>query len=193
MVVLADIFAATRKTCPALQLILVGDGPLRSELETRLAQCGLSVGHTLADSDSDVIMTGLINNPYDLFGQCDLQIIPSLAEGLPLVVIEGFTAGLPVIASDCYGGGLHDALNAPGPPQPGRIAAEQTACGFLLPIPDKAKPDTIEIWREHLVKLATDSHLRNRLAEGACRRARDFAPKVIRPQWDALFEALETS
>lgn len=183
MVVLADIFAATRKTCPALQLILVGDGPLRSELETRLAQCGLSVGHTLADFHREVIVTGFIDNPYTLFSQCDLQIIPSLAEGLPLVVIEGFTVGLPAIASDCHGGGLQDALNASGPPRPGRIVAEQTAFGFLLPIPDKAKLDIIEIWREHLVKLATDSHLRNRLAEGACRRARDFAVDKIADEY----------
>jgi len=193
MVVLADIFAATRKTCPALQLILVGDGPLRRELEARLAQWGLSVGQALADSDSNVIMTGFVNNPYELFSQCDLQVAPSLAEGLGMAVIEGFSASLPVIASDCHGGGLHDVLNASGHHQPGRTTAEQTGCGLLLPIPDPAKPETIEIWREHLVKLATEPSLYARLSAGARARADDFAPEVIRPQWDALFEALETS
>jgi len=190
IVVLADIFSAARKTCPSLQLVLVGDGTLRHELEARMAQFDLQIGNALDDTECDVIMTGFVSDPNPLVAQCDFQVAPSLAEGLPMAVIEGFSSGLPVIAADCHGGGLHDALNAAGHYQPGRTYAEGTPCGFLLPIPDLSKPDTIETWSAHLVRLTRDSKLREELAIGSCARAEDFAPDATSPKWDALFDSL---
>lgn len=190
IVVLADIFAVARKACPSLQLILVGDGPIRDELEARMAHFDLRIGHVLDDTECDVIMTGFVNDPNTLVAQCDFQLAPSLAEGLPMAVIEGFSLGLPAIAADCHGGGLHDALSATGHYQPGRVSAEETTCGFLLPIPDLSKPDTNEIWATHLVSLARDTALREQLAIGARARAEDFSPAAIGPKWDALFDSL---
>ncbi len=190
VVVLADIFAATSEACPSLQLVLIGDGVLREMLEARLRQLKLRCGCSLLDLESDVIMTGLVEEPAALLAQCDLQLAPSSDEGLGMAVIEGFAAGLPVIAANCRGGGLHDALDAPESYRPGRTKAQQTTCGFLLPVPHVDNPATINMWRDHLITLATNTSLRVQLSEGCRARVLAFAPDVARSKWVALIESL---
>jgi len=75
---------------------IVGDGPLRSEL-TNLAK-------ELHVSDK-VIFAGSV--PYDQlhekYQQADVFILSSLAEGMPLVVLEAMACGLPILATKVQG------------------------------------------------------------------------------------------
>lgn len=75
---------------PGVRAVLVGDGPLRADLERAV------VTHGLADR---VTFTGFRQDVRELLGGCDAVVLPSLYEGLPLSLIEAMAAGRPVVAT----------------------------------------------------------------------------------------------
>jgi glycosyltransferase involved in cell wall biosynthesis len=77
---------------PAAHFLLVGDGPLRSTLEKRIEEAGLRDRFTLTGQRRDVAAL--------MVGAMDAFVLPSLYEGLPLVLVEAQAAGLPCLVSD---------------------------------------------------------------------------------------------
>ena len=77
-----------------LRLVMVGDGPLRSECQAILATAGVSELAWLPGERNDVanIMRGL-----------DCFVLPSLAEGVSNTILEAMASGLPVIATNVGG------------------------------------------------------------------------------------------
>lgn len=82
--------ARLRKDIPDIHLLLVGDGPLRDDLESQAQSLGLSTSVTLAGHRNDI---------PDILGALDIFVIPSLWEGLPNAILEAMGAGLPVVAT----------------------------------------------------------------------------------------------
>lgn len=80
---------------PAPRLIILGEGPLRAQLQAQITQAGLDAQVDLAGHVPDVL-------PY--MARADLFVMPSLWEGFPLALIEALGCGCPVVASDCPGG-----------------------------------------------------------------------------------------
>ncbi|GIX00384.1 MAG: hypothetical protein KatS3mg111_3716 [Pirellulaceae bacterium] len=90
-----EAFAAYRRMIPAAegeQLLLVGDGPLRAQLQALCQQLQL---------DSCVRFCGAVNNPFPLMRRAVGLLIPSQYEGLPNVALEAMVLGRPVIATPC--------------------------------------------------------------------------------------------
>ena len=77
---------------PNAHLILVGDGPLRSSLESRLA--GDKGRVTFVGATADVV---------SYMRAADFLVLPSRAEGMSGVILEAMACGLPVIATDVPG------------------------------------------------------------------------------------------
>ncbi len=76
---------------PDVVFLLVGDGPLRHQIEERIFRCGLQ---------SRVILTGMRSDVAELMlGAMDLFCMPSLFEGLPVAAVEAQAAGLPCLIS----------------------------------------------------------------------------------------------
>ncbi|AUX10570.1 glycosyl transferase family 1 [Halalkaliarchaeum desulfuricum] len=75
------------------ELLFVGDGPLRSELETLAVDLGIN---------DNVQFTGEVprHRVYEIFAQSDVFAMPSIAEGFCVAVVEAMAAGLPVVVSD---------------------------------------------------------------------------------------------
>ena len=86
-----DIFKKVYKDRPDSRLLWVGDGSLRSEIETKIHEY---------DLEQAVILTGIRNDTPRLFQAMDVYIMPSLYEGLPVAGIEAQAAGLPCLFSD---------------------------------------------------------------------------------------------
>ena len=93
------------------ELVLIGDGPMRAEIEGRIAQLQLADHILLAGPlPSDELRRHI--------HQSRAVVVPSLAENLPSVILEAFALSRPVIAT-CVGG--ISELVEPG------------VCGWLVP------------------------------------------------------------
>ena len=76
---------------PGTQFLIVGDGPLRAELEQRIRALGIEANVCLAGARADI---------PELLSVMDLFVFPSVSEGLGIVVLEAMAARVPVIASN---------------------------------------------------------------------------------------------
>lgn len=85
------IFSSLREKKKDVKLMLVGDGPLRGEIEKYAEELGVL---------EDVIFTGVRSDVNELVQAMDFFVFPSLFEGLGIVAIEAQTSGLPCIISD---------------------------------------------------------------------------------------------
>jgi glycosyltransferase involved in cell wall biosynthesis len=81
---------------PEAVIVLAGDGPQRTALETQARSLGLG-GRT--------IFLGYRQDIASLLANCDVFVLPSRFEGLPLSVLEAMAAGKPVIATAVGGTG----------------------------------------------------------------------------------------
>lgn len=80
---------------PNWQLIIMGKGELRQELEQMRDDLGLS---------GKVVFTGALSNPFTVLKQGQLFVMASKNEGFPMAHGEALACGLPVIATDCPSG-----------------------------------------------------------------------------------------
>lgn len=76
-----------------VELVLVGDGPLRSLLEAHAQH------REVADRIHWLGYVGDRSAYMDALDACDLFVFPSPAEGFPKVVLDAMALGLPVLAS----------------------------------------------------------------------------------------------
>ena len=73
-------------------LSIAGRGPDEAALRECVDDCGLN----------DIVrFTGFLNNPYPLIRSADLFCLTSLYEGMPNVLVEAMSLGVPVLATDC--------------------------------------------------------------------------------------------
>ncbi len=87
-----DIASLLAEKNTKIRLLLVGDGPLWAQIQEKAHQMNLS---------DRIILTGVCSHvPQLMLGTMDLFLLPSLHEGLPLVLMEAQAAGLPCIFSD---------------------------------------------------------------------------------------------
>lgn len=89
---LVEIAAEIVQRNPKTFFLLIGEGVLRPIIEQQVAQRGLTNQFIFAGSRSDV--------PRLMRGAMDMFLLPSLCEGLPVVLIEAQAAGLPCLFSD---------------------------------------------------------------------------------------------
>jgi L-malate glycosyltransferase len=83
-----------RQTIPDLQVIIVGDGRLKTQLENQAVTLGIAEA---------VHFLGTRRDLPRLYRAMDIFVLPSLWEGLPLVLLKAMAAGLPVIATRVSG------------------------------------------------------------------------------------------
>ena len=94
----------------------------------------------------------------------------SLSEGLPYVVIEAMSQGLPAVAYDVR----------VGP----RAIITHGENGFL--IPENAE----DAFAEKAILLITDRERRTQMSLAAQKRAKDFTEDAVMAKWETLFGSM---
>jgi glycosyltransferase involved in cell wall biosynthesis len=143
---LIDAFAAIADSRPDWDLLIVGDGVLRSELEARVPE-------RLRDR---VVWTGFLQESECAvaYHAAEFMVLPSDIEHWSLVVLEALTAGRPVVSSDAVGaaydlvadrknGGIFPAGDLPALKQ---CLLEATDEANLRAYQAQARP-TLDAWR----------------------------------------------
>ncbi|WP_295045175.1 glycosyltransferase [uncultured Paracoccus sp.] len=94
--VLIRAFGGIARDVPQAVLTIVGDGPERAGLQRLVSHLGLQdrIRFTGARTQQQVAAH---------MAEADLFVLPSFAEGLPVVLMEAMASGLPVIATDIAG------------------------------------------------------------------------------------------
>ncbi len=90
--VLIDALAILQEEKTPFHAVIVGDGPQRSEIERRISEKGLPDRVTLK-------MPGGRNELAREFASCGIFVLPSIREGLGLVLVEALLMKRPVAAS----------------------------------------------------------------------------------------------
>lgn len=84
-------------------LTILGDGPLRSDIENQVNQLKCA---------NSILLLGNKSNVADYLRQSDIFILTSKFEGLPMTVLEAMATGLPIICTDV--GGVSDVVEENG-------------------------------------------------------------------------------
>jgi glycosyltransferase involved in cell wall biosynthesis len=96
-----------------VRLLILGDGPLRSELEALIVELDLS----------DVVrLHGYVENPLKFFAHADVFVLSSHVEGLPNVLVEAMMCGCTPVSTDC--------------PTGPREVLQNGKYGYLVPVGD---------------------------------------------------------
>lgn len=149
--VLIEAFGQARRTRPDLHLTLVGDGADRAMLERLAAPLGDAVQFAGYLSQEDVAAA---------LARSDAFVLPSFAEGLPVVLMEALAAARPVIATQVAGVSelVEDGVN-----------------GFIVP------PGDARTLADRIGRIADDPELRARMGRAG--------RETVRAEFDARQEA----
>jgi glycosyltransferase involved in cell wall biosynthesis len=145
------------------ELILVGGGQARRELEQSAATCGVDDRVQFRDMQSHA-------KAREEIARSSLVLIPSrMLEGLPLVALEAAHAGIPCVASNS--GGLPEAV-------------EHGVTGLLVP------PDDAGALATAVMQLLGDIDLRRKLGQNARRSAqKKFNLEACAERYTRLYRA----
>lgn len=129
------------KKHPEARFLIVGDGELRGELEAQVRRRGIAGSFVFCGFRKDLVR---------VYADLDVVVLTSLNEGLPVALIEGMTAGKPVVAFDV--GGVEDLI-------------DDDVTGILVPFGD------VQTLADSITHLLEDPQECERLGQNARRKA----------------------
>jgi glycosyltransferase involved in cell wall biosynthesis len=158
---LLDAFALLLRQEPDQRLTVVGDGPLRAQLEVQAACLGIAARVTFAGARPQADIPAY-------FQRATLFAMPSLQEGLGLVAAEAMACGCPVVAHDIPG-------------VQGLVVREET--GLLVPPSDAAALAAA------MLRILRDAGLAARIAAAGRRHVESqFSWSAVAARYRALYE-----
>ena len=158
---LIDSWKLVNQTHPDWILEIWGDGPDRLLLKQKIDDLHL---------DNTVLLRGYDSSFVLSLASSSIFVLSSRYEGLPLVMIEAMSCGVPVVSTACPCGPkdlINDGEN-----------------GFLVPVNDK------DALTDRLCRLMDDQDLRKHMGAMALEKSKHYRLEQIINQWMSLFEHL---
>lgn len=152
-------FATIALKWPTWDLIILGEGPNREQLENLITSLKLN---------RCVKLLGRAGNVTDWYQAAEIYVMSSLFEGFPNTLVEAMAHGCPAVSFDCDTG-------------PRDIIRHKTD-GLLVPVGD------ITALAEALDQLMNDDELRIRYRLRAIDARERFSMERILTLWDCLFK-----
>jgi len=153
-----EVFRRIRQRVRA-RFVLVGDGPVRPEIERRVAAYHLQ---------EEVIFAGEQGDPISWLSAANLLLLPSIEESFGLAALEAMACEVPVVASKI--GGLPELI-------------EDGVTGFVCP------PNDIQGMADRGIALLTDSALHARMTrEARAMAGARYCTDLIVPMYEAQYE-----
>lgn len=156
---LIQAFEAVSKENPEAELWMLGDGPLRRELEEEISERGL---------EGKVKLCGNVADVREYLKAADVFVLPSLSEGMPNSLLEAMASGLACVATEVSGS---------------EDIVEDGESGLLV-----AAGDVVAL-TEAILKLSISPELRSRLAVAARKRIENhFSLESVTREYVSLYE-----
>ena len=149
--------ASLSASFPDVVFMMAGEGPERPVLEQRIKELGLT---------ERVVLTGFYPHTSDLYPVMDVFCLPSLMEGMPLVVLEAMHFGVPVVAARV--GGVPEVV-------------QDGETGLLVP------PENSEALAEGIARLLQERELAAELAERARKQVMEFTVESMVRQVEDIY------
>lgn len=143
-----------QEKCPDWKLKIVGDGELKPEI--------VNLRHSL-DLDNSVEICGATKDISTYYVDASIYAMSSRFEGMPLVLIEAKSYGLPIVSFDCETG-PRDIIN-------------HGFDGYLI------EPYDLDKYAETLTTLARDYNLREQLSNNALLGLEQFSMSTFISKW----------
>ena len=161
---LLHIWSRVAPTFPDWELHIYGDGWMLDGLRRQAEELGVT---------SQVTFEGAVSDMETAYASSSIYLMTSHFEGLPMVLLEAQSVGLPAVSYACSSG-------------PRDIITDGED-GFLVPLYDEAT------FAERLSILLRDEELRTRMGKAAEVASHRYDLEVIMPQWLELFSTLSSS
>lgn len=158
---LLKIWNSIYKQVSDWELILVGDGPERSNIEKYIEKKRIE----------RVKIVGYTNQVSPFYRDASILCLTSTFEGWPLCLTEAQINGVIPIAFDCSAG-IHEIL------------APSEVNGILV------SPFSERQYANKLLNLIQDTKKRQRIQQNVLKKAENYTPKLVVEKWRVLFEQL---
>lgn len=143
------------------KLEIAGEGEEKDKIEALIHELGL---------EGSVILSGACPDMRRKYLKSSIYAMTSRYEGLPMVLVEAQTCGLPIVAMACQCGP--------------RDVVSDGEDGFLVPDGD------VDAFARKLAALMSDEDLRAAMSQAAVRASGRYDEEIIMPRWKELFENL---
>jgi len=162
--ILINVWALVHQKFPFWKLDIFGVGEWNEMLYNRICELDLS---------DSVKLCGLTNNVTEEYLKSSIYVMSSRYEGLPMVLIEAMSCGLPLVSFDCEYG-------------PSEIITDAVD-GFLV------EENNLEKFAAKICLLIENDELRKDMGNMASINVQRYSKDKIMNQWIGLFESLVTN
>ena len=152
---LIDAFGIVHKRLPQCTLNIYGEGSERSYLENKVIENGL---------EGVVFLPGKTDRIIEKMQESRMFVMSSDYEGVPNVLIEAMSVGLPCVSTDCEPGGAASII-------------DNAENGFLVPI------GNAEMLADRIIEVLTCSELEHRFIENGKKVREKYNINSVSPMW----------
>lgn len=154
--ILLEAFSRCAERHSDWSLVILGEGPERASLQAYAASLGIA---------DRVRLAGQCQEPATILKSVDLFVLSSRYEGFPNALLEAMACELPVVSTDCSGGGPREIIR-------------DGVDGILVP------PENVAALADAMDRLMANASERRRLGTSALTVIERFSIKRIMTMWD---------